>query len=159
MNVGTTERPFWRDPTKIGAIIAFVFSAGLNVLQYISHDAEIEQKNQDIVLERSKWDIERTKLTQEIAEKKKSSEDKDKLRADLTKADNDMKIWQDSIFNLKADILLLQGKKDSDEKSGRPEMAKADEQSIQYDNDTIAVEQKELDNATSKRNEILALLK
>jgi hypothetical protein len=89
----------------------------------------------------------------------KSSEDKDKLQADLTKADNDIKFWQDSIFNLKADILLLQSKKDSDEKSGRPGMAKADEQSIQYDNNTIAVEQKELDNATSKRNEILALLK
>jgi len=155
------QRPFWRDPKLLGAVIAFLVSASVNVGQFIREQSQSHRAERELLIKEQLWNTEMTrlkleieKLTQENAKRERNTHYTQQLAEELAKVSKDITVWENARMKDEVNLIGLHQKLADYEREGREEMAEAQRKNIAATQQALQIRKSELEKSTTRRAEI-----
>ncbi len=150
----------WKSPTNVIASIGLIISIIGNFYQYFSSESKMqfekEKWQSEFSLEREKWETEREKLKMEIEDHKISTADKNKLKMELEDVNDEIKVWDDALFQDNLKLTLMKNKLQSMDDKYKIETQK---KNILANEDAIKIKERERQTLVNRRQEIEYILR
>lgn len=104
------KRPNWRSPTFLVTLLGLAASLIANINQYQNSTKQLEYLNDELRLEREKWDTEREKLKAEIetlnTSKIVNTQKREEVQNELEEVKAEINTWEESKFNDEVQLKL-----------------------------------------------------
>ena len=85
IELSSLQRPWWKEPKTLGAIVVFIISLAFNIFQYQSSAREDKRKDAEFKITSEKWDSDKAQLVKNLNYYIEKDNVKNKIKSDLEK--------------------------------------------------------------------------
>lgn len=158
LEIEQMKRSAWRSPATIIALGGLLISLSANLHQFVASGRAEERARLELQLAQDRWEEEREKLRAEVKALQENQEsrqiDRDTIRAELQQINEDIAVYDATIFKNNLDRTLRESRMQGYEEEGKKYMAEAERKSIKLIDDTIAWAKQEKAQLEARRAEL-----